>query len=318
MQTRVRELLRLCNCNTSYLTDLLPELGWLASGEAAFMARLHSSTPPERKRLLEAYGTKYGTSRPWYGSPRPQSIPEYGMSYEWEVGAGELVEALGGEPDKLANVYAAFCDGPTSSSGGHTVQRCSGGGGGGSSKPSVVAWGFEWQVRIVHCPGDPHAGVYLKCLVPAVLRERLGTALEGAACVLARLEVFYWRGSQRRVAFLSEYGSDDFIGYDSGWGTEAALPLGGAGRMLAGVAVGGGGAGDGSHGGDGAGGQAEGGGGRRGSGGGSGAGVVGEEGSREAGLLAPWAEYLGPGSGLGGRITGRLTFLRPPAVRLKW
>ncbi len=105
-KARVRGQLRLVNCSTSYLFDVLPELPWLlgpnAAQQAAFMARCRLTDRSEWGRLGDVMG--YDTSSPWYGKPRLQSVPEEGVSYRLEITRADLLWALQREGEEFRSL----------------------------------------------------------------------------------------------------------------------------------------------------------------------------------------------------------------------
>ncbi len=199
-QDRLRSLLRLCNANAAYLTDILPRLRWSGCDIAstperlALLFRYGAAGTTERRRLDELYGNRYDTAIAAYGIVRPPSVVgEEGLSYSWEVTAEDLAAtvAAAAEGGKAAYQCATFLLGGTEgrgisseggagaagatrgSSAGGGMQGGAGGGargaggpvgsvGGASGASSVTARGFDWRVALRCTPGEDHAGVYLR------------------------------------------------------------------------------------------------------------------------------------------------------------
>ncbi len=279
-KARVREQLRLVNCNTAYLFDVLPKLPWLGpdpARQAAFLARCQQIDCDLWRQLGEQLGG-YDTTTPWYGKPRPQSVPEDGVSYKWEISREELLEGLR-KKGKVTAAIASFED-PGSS----RMPR----------RQQVSASGFEWYLFIKYFQGESHAGLYLGCEAPTAIEAQTGP-LVGACGVVARVEV---ADGGEEASDLSMEG--DSVGIGKGWGWPEVLPLevsqpGTAARQQGQTAAGGAGtcAGAGQQQKHHAHGVAFGG----------AAGVA----VSDAALLAPWAKLLGPE----GKIRGVLTLYGP-------
>ncbi len=216
-KARVRGQLRLVNCNTAYLFNVLPKLPWLGPDpgqQAAFMARCRLSDRPQWRQHGLALGG-YDTSTPWYSRPRPQSVPEEGVSYRWEVSREDLLAGLRREGDWK-----------------HAVARFQGASTHSGDGSRVVALGFEWKVWIEFKRGNAHAGLYLFCYAPKAIEAQAGK-LQGGCNVSVRLEV---RGDGavgracKPVAL-----KDEVVPFGSGRGQTALLPLEqGAGGQAAG------------------------------------------------------------------------------------
>ncbi len=175
-KARVRRQLRLVNCSTSYLFDVLPKLPWMGAEEAAFLARCRMSDPSTWRHMGQ--NSRYDTSSPWYGKPRPQSVPKQGLSYRWEVSREDLLAGLRKEGRAKKLVYAL-----------HQV-----GGGKGCSSDSVTALGFLWAMCLWHTAPNPHAGVHVRCSVPPAILAQTGRLHGGGGgCLSARVAV--WRGA---------------------------------------------------------------------------------------------------------------------------
>ncbi len=183
---RVRRQLRLVSsCSTSYLFDVLPKLRGLGAQQAAFLARCRLTDRSEWRQHASHLLECYGTSSPWYGEPRSQSVPEEGVSYKWEISREDCNAALQQQPEGT-QVYAKF--------------QLPGGSGVGVTR--VTALGLEWRVAGEYKQVAACAIVRLQCHVPAALHAQTGP-LQGSACVSARLEVHVPRdrsgGTCRRV-----------------------------------------------------------------------------------------------------------------------
>lgn len=197
-QDRLRSLLRLCNANAAYLTDILPRLRWSGCDIAstperlALLFRYGAAGTAERRRLDELYGNRYDTSVGAYGTVRPQSVVgEEGVSYGWEVTAEDLAAtvAAAAEGGKAAYHCATFLlggaegrgissEGGAGVAGGDAAGGGQGGVGGGARGAAgllagaggaggasiVTARGFDWRVALRCTPGEDHAGVYLRCV----------------------------------------------------------------------------------------------------------------------------------------------------------
>ncbi len=297
-KARVRRQLRLVNCSTSYLFDVLPKLPWLGPNpgqQAAFMARCRLSARSQWAQHGTALGG-YDTSTPWYGKRRPQSVPKEGVSYSWEVSREDLLAGLKQTGDRKG-MHARF-------------QGASKHDGDGSR---VVALGFEWRVLFGFKQGDAHAGLYFMCHVPVAIEAQAGR-LRGGCSVTVRLEVQGngAAGSACRPMALKDAVVPFGAGLGLGWTIPLALEQGPGGQ----AAEGGqqppqqqGPGGQAAEGGQqqqqqqGQGGQAAGGGQQQGPGGQAEGGGA----ETDAALLAPWAKLLGTE----GKIRGVLTFARP-------
>ncbi len=154
--------LRLVTCSAAYLLDVLPKLQWMDRHQLAFLSRcrlLDRSywSPLGRSEALGGYDT----ASPRYGKPRPQSVPEEGVSYRWEIGREEVL---------------GWQQGCT------LVAKFRGANDGAGGKFSVTAFGLDW-----HLHAKLNAGLYLV----ASVRAQIGLApgVEVVGCLTAQLEV---------------------------------------------------------------------------------------------------------------------------------
>ncbi len=207
---RVRAQLRLVNCSTSYLFDVLPKLPWLGPEpvqQAVFLARCRLSDRSSWENLGSQLDG-YDTTTPWYGKRRPQSVRQEGVSYSWEVSREELLAGL--RHRKAAQLAVTF-QGASS--------YCADG-------LKVAALGCEWSVRLQVKRGAAHAGIFLFCSAPEFITAQTGD-LYGGCCVSARVEVFTTSAS------VSHGLMDSVVQCGGGWGAHEALALGVAGAELA-------------------------------------------------------------------------------------
>ncbi len=212
-KARVRRQLRLVNCNMSYMFDVLPQLPWLGPNptrQAAFLARCHGTDRARWKELGECTG--YDTSSPWYGTPRPQSVPPEGVSYKWDIDRAYLLARLGmAGQEKILGASFAIQDS------------------GMVSRPwMVAAQGYEWGLLMQCKPGDAHATMALVCGVPAALKEPAGT-LQGATTVRACVEVPDGASGTRQIRVDGQH-----VKLGDGWDMGAVLPLETAGAAAVG------------------------------------------------------------------------------------
>ncbi len=197
---RLRRQLRLVNCNTSYLFDVLPKLPWLGPDpvqQAVFLARCRLSDRSLWQQL-GGPGEGYDTSSPWYGKPRPQSAPEEGVSYRWQVSRGDLLAGLRKEgPTKT--IRATF---QTSSAAQHTVK----------------ASGFKWTLQLSYKPPEACFRVQLQCdIFPPFGARRDG--LQGGGSICAGVQV-------QGMAGTRELGmTNALVRYSRAWDWPDALPL---------------------------------------------------------------------------------------------
>ncbi len=221
----LRQLVRLVNVNVSYMTDVVPRMeSWAGSSGAAadlalLLGRYARATGEERKRLAELYGKRYDMTKAWFSTEvRQQCVPEEGLSFEWEVAAGQLegllqqpkaqtvfASALVDQGNSVSSVCSATFDGTARPSCqgcclrcvAHTEQQQQPGSSSSSSSSSsapvhaerVTVGGYEWRVGIQAKQGDRAAGVFLYCYLPYAVQQQTGP-LDGAAQVAARLEVY--------------------------------------------------------------------------------------------------------------------------------
>ncbi len=150
-EARMLRQLRLVNCNTCCLLDVLPKancLGPNPAGQAAFLARCQRTDRSGWRQLGEQLGG-YDTTTPWYGKPRPQPpVPERGLhSYRWEVSKQQLLSALE-KAQPQATLYAK-------------LKRP-----GGDGVGTIVAFGFQWNLSLELSCGCTIAALKLHCRVP--------------------------------------------------------------------------------------------------------------------------------------------------------
>ncbi len=267
-KARVRRQLRLVNCSTSYLFDVLPKLPWLAAEEAALLARCRLSSKAQWGQLISKLGAG-DKGKSWYsGKPRPQSVPGEGVSYPWEVSREDLLAGL--KKNILCSEVIPSFVYKSEESGGCSV---------------VTALGYHWGLQVQHVIQSVHAGVYLRCEVPEAITKQVGM-VHGAGSLSARVEV----EDGARGKHVIEW-EDDVLDYSTYWGLGDALPLETA---AASSELPPGGEAGGSSSGNAGKGQSE----EQA----SGQGAVAEA-DEEAALLAPWAKLLGRE----GKIRGVLT-----------
>ncbi len=167
-KARVRWQLRLVNCNTSYMFDVLPKLPWLDSGEAVFLARCRMIDRSGWDALGSQLGG-YDTHNPWYGQPRPQPGRQEGVSCRWEVSREALLAGLRAEEGKN-HVAPAFSHG---SSNGCIF---------------LTAFGYQWVMLVACTVTEAHTSVSIACDLPNAVGKQVGD-VRGACSVSARLEV---------------------------------------------------------------------------------------------------------------------------------
>ncbi len=188
-KARVRQQLRLVNCSPSYLFDVLPKLpvmGTKAAQQTAFMARCLLTDRSEWDEMASEL-EKYDTGTPWYGEPRPQSVPDKGLSFEWEISRTDLLAGLKEEGEDVKQVAATFK---------HT------GSSGGSVSSKVTALGYKWGAFLEYQPGAANAEVGLSCRVPAAFGAHRDK-VQGAARVSAAVNVLAGGGRTHRFKFYN-------------------------------------------------------------------------------------------------------------------
>ncbi len=203
-KARVRRQLRLVNCSTSYLFDVLPKLPWLGPNpaqQAAFLARCQLSSRSEWAQLGEKLGG-YDMSSPWYGGPRPQSVPQEGVSYKWEVSRADLLAAMQKEGEEKYMVVH--------------FQQAEGAG----STQTVLAFGYTWTCCLSCAPPGDRGGLHLKCKVPIVLLSQTGP-LQGVAGVTASVSIGCGKPDPMRILDFRQA----MLEYGTWWGEPKAVPL---------------------------------------------------------------------------------------------
>ncbi len=199
-KARVRRQLRLVNCSTSYLFDVLPKLPWLGAQQAAFLARCRMTDRSKWQQHGSQMGG-YDTSSPWYSQPRPQSVPEEGVSYRWEVSREDLLAALpekGGNEALLVRFKHADCNSRGNNS-------------------SVIALGFGWSLEVT--AGETDAGLYVQCHSHAAVTGQAGK-LHGGASVSLSVVVCSGVAGEETLTL-----SNEMVTYGGDWGWPEALPL---------------------------------------------------------------------------------------------
>ncbi len=202
---RVRRELRLVNCNTCYRHDVLPKLPWLGPDpgrQAAFLNRCREAHRSEWEHMGNQLGG-YDTSSPWYGKPRPQSVPEEGVSYTWEVSREGLLEGLTKE---------GTCKRVTAMLQQH-------GGDSKSNSQSVAALGYEWELNLTSEEGGSHAGLFVYCHIPAAIEAQAGK-LEGACRVCCAVEMPAGDSQTVELTITNKH-----LIYGKGLGTRGCLSL---------------------------------------------------------------------------------------------
>ncbi len=204
-KARVRRQLRLVNCSPSYLFDVLPKLsvmGPKAAQEAAFMARCRLTDRSEWELMGRQMGG-YDTRSPWYGEPRPQSVPAKGLSFRWEVSRTDLLAGLK-KQWIVKEVHATFKHTGSSS---------------GSLRPRVTVLGYEWGAFLEYQPGEDNAEVCLICEVPEAFGAHRGK-VQGAARASVRVDVSAEGGQAYRFRFYRYH-----FDYTVNYGHSEVLPL---------------------------------------------------------------------------------------------
>ncbi len=213
-KARVRGLLRLVNCSTSYLYDVLPKLPWLgpdAAQQAAFLTRCRQTDRSEWEHMSEQLG-EYDMSNPWYGTPRPQSVPEEGVSYRWEVSREELLAGLRREGD-IKIVKAAL------QQHGHN---------GRAHSQSVTALGYDWELEVERGQGGSHADLFVCCFIPTAIEAQTGE-LTGAVRISCTVQAPAGASGTAERVFTNAY-----MRYGTARGWSSCLPLlNGAGQAAA-------------------------------------------------------------------------------------
>ncbi len=202
-KARVRRQLRLVNCNTAYLFDVLPKVPWLQPNpaqQAAFMARCRFNNRSHWQQHGGACGG-YDTSSPWYGKPRQQSVPEEGVPYSWEVSKEDLLAGLRGAGADAKWIRAKIL--PNAGSCGAAASR-------------VVAGGMEWGVQVKYKPGGAEAGLFLFCHAPGAVTAQAGR-LQGGGIASSGLTVV---GRSQKWNL-----NCTLVPYENGVGWPSALPL---------------------------------------------------------------------------------------------
>ncbi len=173
-KARVRRQLRLVNCSPSYLLDVLPKLpvmGPEAAQRAAFLARCRLTDRSQWREMGHEAGG-YDTSTPWYGEPRPQSVPEKGLSFRWEISRADLLAGLKAEGEvKVVDVRFQH-------SGSSSGAVCS----------KVTALGYEWGAFIRYQQGFHNAQVGLSCHVPEAFGAHRDK-VQGVVCASVSVDV---------------------------------------------------------------------------------------------------------------------------------
>ncbi|GFR47879.1 hypothetical protein Agub_g9688, partial [Astrephomene gubernaculifera] len=221
MRERLCRQVRLVQLSKPYLGFVLPALvldyetgaqapaGWLAVNgmEAAFISNLARASPVEREQLETAGSGMFGLKTPAYSiTPRPQCLPEAGLTFHWHVTQEQLEQKLG--QLRREHVYPSFDGG----------------------KAHIVARGFLWRPSLKYTVGQAAAGLFLWCNMSSafeVAESRLGDESKLAAVVEfdAHLAVHKWQDGVRRTVQYSYSSSEDMVTIGRGRGWSKVLPL---------------------------------------------------------------------------------------------
>ncbi|KAG2491103.1 hypothetical protein HYH03_010547 [Edaphochlamys debaryana] len=180
----------------------------VSSAHALLLGTYASSLPLQQQKIRNAL-----PSPAWCNmSPRPQCMPDEGLSYEWAITGEELQAALAGEDeDEAAWVYARI--------NGRTR--------------GIVASGLSWRVAIEHEANSEAAGLYLRPALPAAFQVegwRLGPLGDHHQLPLpirltGPIRLYCRRAGEEDGGISVNFDDKDAINLNEGYGKDDAVPL---------------------------------------------------------------------------------------------
>ncbi|GLC41031.1 hypothetical protein PLESTB_000950600 [Pleodorina starrii] len=223
VRQRLCSLVRLPYLGRPYFSLVLPALaanfeknpngraGWFSGVTvtfAAFLAAFTGAAARERQCMLQS--APPATVPALQMSSRRQCIsPTDGLTFRWHISKDQLLRVV-------------RCLPPASQQGVHVHGIFD-----QQSRHDLFAWGFIWGVFIKISAGQPTAGLYLCCRLPAAVAPHCDGTLTAMTVVpiSARLVVHRRQGNAQSNVHVVISSSEDFVTVGSGVGASKLLPL---------------------------------------------------------------------------------------------